>query len=59
MFFYVKNSQSCHYLEIIQAQSLKDQRFLAFDIKKIGKRHIRKPPLPERQNDVVKEKIDL
>ena len=39
----------CNYLEMIKAQFLKGHHFLGFDIiKKIGKRHIRKPPNVKR-----------
>ena len=44
---------------MIKAQFLKGQDFLGFDIiKKIRKRHIRKPPPPKRQNDVIKDKTN-
>ena len=47
-----------NYLEMIKARFLIDQDFVGFDIiKKIEKHHIRKPP--KRQNDVIKDKIDL
>ena len=46
----------CNYLGMIKAQFLISQRFEM--IKKNEKRHIRKPPPPKRQNDVIKDKID-
>ena len=50
----------CNYLEMIKARFLIGQDFLGFDIiKKIEKRHIGKPHLPKRQNDVIKDKIGL
>ena len=49
----------CNYLEMIKARFLIGQDFLGFDIIKIEKRHVRKPPPPKRQNDIIKEKIDL
>ena len=44
---------------MIKAQFLIGQNFLGFDIIKKLKRHIKKPPPPKRQNDILKDKIDL
>ena len=51
----------CNYLEMIKARFLIGQDFLGFDIKKLknvisGNPY---PPPPIRQNDVVKDKIEL
>ena len=45
---------------MIKAQFLIGQNFLGFDmIKKLEKSHIKKPPPPKCQNDIVNDKIDL
>ena len=45
---------------MIKARFLIGQDFLGFEkYIKIEKHHIRNPPPPNRQNDVIKDKIDL
>ena len=46
---------------MIKAQFLIGQHFLSFDTIKKLKKHIGKPPPPppKRQNDIIKDKIDL
>ena len=50
----------CNYLEMIKARFLIGEDFLGFDIiKKLKKHHLRKHlPLPQCQNDAIKDKID-
>ena len=51
----------CSYLEMIKAQFLIGQDFLGFDIIKKLKNVISGntyPPSPQRQNDIIKDKID-
>ena len=55
---FVKNNPSCHYLEMIQAQFLIDQHFLVYDIE-IRRTSYQETPPPKRQNDFIKDKVDL
>ena len=49
-----------NYLEMIKARFLIGQDFLGFDIiKKLKNIILGTPPPPKRQNDVIKDKIDL
>ena len=53
----------CNYLEMIKAQFLKGHHFICFDKIKNWKTSYQEipppPPPPKRQNDVIKDKIDL
>ena len=49
----------CKYLEMIKARFLIGQDFQGFDIIKKLENVISGNPTPKRQNDVIKDKIDL